>query len=184
MNRGRHARVDRNGIQSTRMTPTAIPDEVFEDSHCTLSILGGPSVTLWSCASGMAAAPEHRLQLKPDQPAIIGRANGCFVPYLDPAYQATPIVPGTGQTVLLNHGHGEDRSVSRGHFMLRAAVGGVLLVNGVPFVDGGIRPPFNGTYMCSPERRSMEPGEEYLIAWGKTVSISLPNRAQLEIRAG
>lgn len=166
------------------MMPIVSPNEVFQESLCTLSLSGGPSVTLWSSTSRLGAAPEHRLQLKPDQPAIIGRANGHFVPYLDPAYQATPIVPGTGQTVLLDGGHGKDTSVSRGHFMLRAAVGGVLLVNGVPYVDGGIRPPLNGTYMHSPERRQMEPAEEYLIAWGETVSISLPNRAQLEIRAG
>ena len=166
------------------MMPTAVPKEFGADSFCTLSVLSGPSITLWSMNAGVDTAPERRLRLSPNRPAIIGRAEGWHVPYLDPAYMATTVVPGTGQTVLLDGGRGADISVSRGHFMLRAAAEGILLVNGVPKVGGGIRPPINGTYLLSPQNRKMEPAEEYMIVRGEGVVLFLPNQAQIQITAG
>ena len=76
-----------------------------------------------------------------------------------------------------------DRSVSRGHFMLRVSPLGILFVNGVPKRGGGIRPPLNGTYLCEPELRRLEQGEEYLIEHGKQIRISLPNSTQVVIVA-
>ena len=104
------------------------------------------------------------------------------MPYLDPAYRPTTVVPGTGQSVL-GAGAEADNWVSRGHFMLRADVGGILFVNGVPKRGGGIRPPMNGTWLLQPESRPLGPGEEYLIAHGTAVEIALPNRTTVRIDA-
>ncbi|MBS0263072.1 MAG: hypothetical protein JSS02_14100, partial [Planctomycetes bacterium] len=83
--------------------------------------------------------PEYRVQLSPDRPVIVGRAIGNFVPYLDPAYTSNSLVPGTGQNILAAGNLEKDGLVSRAHFMLRATAGGVMLVNGVPMVGGGLR---------------------------------------------
>jgi hypothetical protein len=124
-----------------------------------------------------------KLQIEPDRPLIIGRAEGGQVPYLDPAYRPTTVLPGTGQTVLQHGGEGADVVVSRGHFMIRAAAGGLLLVNGVPRRGGGIRPPMNGTWLLAPVRRILEPGEPYLIENGSAIEVWLPNRSHLQIEA-
>src|SRR5262249_44196990 len=119
------------------------------------------------------------VEAKSDRPAIIGRAEGYEVPYLDPAYRPTTVVPGTGQSVL---GKGEqDIYVSRGHFMLRPAAGGLLLVKGAPRAGGGIRPPLNGTRLLAPVRRAMGPGEEYLIERGMAAVVHLPNGTRVRI---
>lgn len=153
-------------------------------SVLTLSVLSGPCVTV-----STAGLPDqetrltHELRLDPEHSVIVGRAEGHRVPYLDPAYRPTTIVPGTGQTVLHFGGDGRDRCVSRGHFMLRSAAGGILLVNGVPRPGGSIRPPLNGTEMLAPARRTMTPAEEYLIARGTAVVLGLPNGAEVQIAA-
>jgi len=115
-------------------------------SVCSLSVARGSSVTLWhgvECETD--ASLQCTLRLSPDRPAIIGRAEGHAVYYLDPAYRPTRLVPGTGQNIMRANGQYTDQYVSRGHFMLRAAGGGVVLVNGVPRPGGGLRPPLNGT---------------------------------------
>jgi hypothetical protein len=153
-------------------------------SSVTLSGLSG-SVTLWSDGCRMEdTLSETRVQIAPSRPVVIGRAEGREVPYLDPAYLPTRLVPGTGQTVMLTGGQGADIHVSRGHFMLRAHPDGVLFVNGVPRRGGGIRPPLCGTWLLSPARRKLEPGEEYLIAWSATAVVWLPNGSQIQIEAG
>lgn len=123
------------------------------------------------------------LELAPDESVVIGRAEGHDVYYLDPAYPPTTIVPGTGQRVLHSDGDGSDLSVSRGHFMLRGARGGILFVNGVPRRGGGIRPPKNGTWLIHPVARQMTPEEEYLIESGAAIVVSLPNGTVLQIDA-
>lgn len=124
-----------------------------------------------------------QLQLAPEQSVVVGRAEGREVEYLDPAYSPTTIVPGTGQTVLRWDGDGNDKTVSRGHFMLRGAAGGILFVNGVPRRGGGIRPPRNGTWLLTPMHRALNPEEEYLIASGTAIVVWLPNGSQLRIDA-
>ena len=92
-------------------------------------------------------------------------------------------MPGTGQCVLHSGGDDRDQRVSRGHFMLKAAHGGILFVNGVPRRGGGIRPPLNGTRMLSPTHRTLDAGEEYLIESGQFAVIELPNGSQVQIAA-
>lgn len=161
----------------------AFPVEEASNTLCEFSLLSGPAVTIWSSSSPRGSIqPNYRLSLQPDRPVIIGRSEGYPVPYLDPAYQATAVMPGSGQRVLTGAKH-HDCSVSRGHFMLRGAGGGILLVNGVPHVGGGIRPPTNGTWLLAPQRRHLEPGEEYRIEGGSSVVLQLPNGAQIQIGA-
>jgi hypothetical protein len=123
------------------------------------------------------------LQLDPDRPVVIGRQEEGIPPYLDPAYQSTRLVPGTGQSVVQSSSQGRDVYVSRAHFMLRGNAHGILLTNGVPRAGGGIRPPRNWTYMRAPQCRVMEPGEEYLIEHGAAVMLQLPNHNVLRICA-
>ena len=151
---------------------------------CSLTVARGAGVTLWHGADVAADTSQHcQLRLAPDRPAIIGRSNGYKVPYLDPSYQATQLVPGTGQNIMREDGHGRDGGVSRAHFMLRAASRGVLLVNGVPRPGGGLRTPLNGTRLLVPEQRWMTAGEEYLVESGATAMIGLPNGSSVQISA-
>jgi len=76
-----------------------------------------------------------------------------------------------------------DNCVSRGHFLLRGSVTGILFVNGVPRAGGGIRPPLNGTELLEPECRSLGAGEEYLIEKGSAIKIRLPNATVIVLRA-
>ena len=69
------------------------------------------------------------------------------------------------------------------HFMLRGCVQGMTLVNGVPHVAGGIRPPTNGTWLLEPEHRRMQAGEELLIPRGAAAKIHLPNGMVVKICA-
>lgn len=159
-----------------------IEQDLSISSFCGVSVLCGKSLTLW-CAphTGPNADTRVELEISPDQPVIVGRAEGGEVPYLDPAYRPTQIMPGTGQTIL--HGKEEDLRVSRGHFMLRHAAGGILFVNGVPQRGGGIRPPLNGTRLLLPESRKLIPGEEVLVSSGSEIVLDLPNGSRVQIDA-
>jgi hypothetical protein len=91
-------------------------------SLCRLGVARGSGVTLWHGQDFDAGtAPECRVQLAPDRPAIIGRSEGHPIHYLDPSYRPTRLMPGTGQNIMRSGGDGPDEFVSRGHFMLRAA---------------------------------------------------------------
>jgi hypothetical protein len=154
----------------------------------SMSISGGDScLSAWGCDTACHRADtdaDVALQLDPDKPVIVGRAEGHHVPYLDPAYRATQVVPQSGQSVVHQRGLSrKDTWVSRGHFTLRAHPGGILFVNGVPGVDGGIRPPTNWTGVSRPAWRTMEPAEEYLIESGTSAEFSLPNGVVVRIAA-
>jgi hypothetical protein len=156
-------------------------------SHASLTIEGSRCLTLWSppgSVSESASPASLQLQIHPDRPVIVGRQQGGETPYLDPLYQPTPMLPKSGRTILRRSGKGEDRYVSRGHFMLRSHSCGVVLVNGVPKRGGGIRSPLNGTWLLTPVRRALQDEEEYLIERGATVRIWLPNEVTVQILAG
>ncbi len=153
-------------------------------SSVVLSSLSGAPLTLWVATGGdTAPLTEVRLAIAPDRPVVVGRSEGKEISYLDPAYRPTTILPGTGQTVLRHAGRETDVAVSRGHFMLRQATGGVMLVNGVPRRGGGIRAPLNGTWLLVPVRRQLEPEEEFLIASGTSAVLFLPNGSELRVDA-
>ena len=153
-------------------------------SSVSLYFSPGSSVTLWSVARPSGdTATECRLEIDPARPVVIGRAEGHEVPYLDPAYRATRVVPGTEQSVVLHGGADRDEYVSRGHFMLRADPAGVVLVNGVPRRGGGLRPPTNWTMVLRPARRVLDPEEAYLIKHGQEAIFRLPNGAEIRIEA-
>jgi hypothetical protein len=182
------------------MTRTsAIPDP-FSDSGaasslCAVALLEGPPVTLWACPQ-TAVTPittrdprphgrtELELGLAPGRLVVIGRATSeNTVPYLDPVYRATTMVPDTNRSVLLGNDW-TDNHVSRAHFTLRGAAGGaVVLTNGVPQAGGGIRPPMNGTILMSAGARRLEPAEEVLIRCGEVIAIRLPNDCVLQLKA-
>ena len=151
-----------------------------------LTFSPGSSLTLWT-AVGTATEPgtkrEFKVKIASHRPVVIGRAEGHDVPYLDPAYRATRVVPGTGQSVLRGAECERDDYVSRGHFMLRADPAGIVLVNGVPSPGGAIRPPTNGTRFCSPAARPLDPEEAYLIGHGEVAVFRLPNGAEIRIDA-
>jgi len=150
----------------------------------SLTVAKGDCVTLWCGADvELDTFPECKVRIAPDRPAVVGRSEGHAVPYLDPRYRPTRLVPGSGQDIMRSGGGGFDRCVSRGHFMLMAAARGILLVNGVPRAGGGIRAPRNGTRLISPQQRPMNPAEEYLIESGATVAILLPNGSEVRIGA-
>lgn len=160
-------------------------DELEErSSSCHLDILSGPGITLWM-AGHLGEESRKNLQLKiaPDRPVIIGRAEGSGIPYLDPAYHSTTLIPGTGDTILRSDGQGRDLTVSRAHFMLRAISRGILIVNGVPQVGGGIRPPRNGTRMIVPGNRRLDPAEEIIVESREVVVLQLPNGTTVRIAA-
>jgi hypothetical protein len=154
-------------------------------SSGSMETLSGAALSSW-CDDEVAVSRTGRkvqLQLAPDCPVVIGRLEDGLPPYLDPAYRSTRVVPGTGQPVVRSADEGKDVCVSRAHFMLRGCAGGIVLTNGVPHVDGGIRPPTNGTGLLEPTRRIMEPAEEYLIEHGAAVVLYLPNRTTVKICA-
>ena len=154
-------------------------------SLCTIESAGGCGATLWSLPTACipCADSEVQLQLSPDSAVIIGRMNGGEIEYLDPSYVPSPIMPGTGKTILQHGGAQQDLCVSRGHFMLRGHALGILLVNGVPRRGGGIRPPRNGTHLLEPEQRMLREAEEWVIERGSLATIRLPNDTKLTIRA-
>ena len=150
-----------------------------------ISVLSGTALTTWSSLALTAhSQTEYALRLMPDSPVVVGRYHSRVPDYLDPVYQPTRIVPGTGQAVLHSEGYGRDVYVSRAHFMLRGVSRGILFVNGVPRPGGGIRPPLNGTRLVAPEGRGLSPGEEYLIESGTAMVVQLPNGTEIRIDAG
>lgn len=165
-----------------------IPDEPGSagagTSSVSLSIAAGPGFAVWSPAGSIYAGKteaERKVQLQAHRPVIIGRQEGGAIDYLDPLYVSTPIIPETGRSILTL---GEqDRYVSRGHFMLRATPHGIMLINGVPCRDGGVRPPRNGTWLLMPVARQLGAGEEYFIERGHSARIRLPNGTVILIRA-
>jgi hypothetical protein len=164
-----------------------LPREAEEgDSVLSVSHISGPAVDLWSAATdvGRDTASQLTLALGPDRSVVIGRQEGGRIEYLDRRYRPTQILPNTDRRVVQSVGNdGRDLCVSRGHFMLRGCTRGILFVNGVPRVGGGVRPPLNGTEMLAPDRRLMTQGEELLIDRGSAITIRLPNRAVLLLRA-
>jgi hypothetical protein len=138
---------------------------------------------MWATDVGRSTDVEFQVKVSPHRPVVIGRSDGYDVPYLDPAYKATQIVPGTGQSVMRQGGHESDTWVSRGHFMLRADPAGIVFVNGVPHREGGIRPPLNGTWMLAPTHRKLDPEENLLIEHGQGATFRLPNAAEVRIDA-
>ena len=152
-------------------------------SRVGLSVISGTGLTLWSSGGEVETRREGEMLVPHGRPAIVGRSEGRPIEYLDPAYVPTTLVPGTNQTVLTNGGQGDDRMVSRGHFMLQAIAGGVLFVNGVPRAGGGVRAPLNGTVLLSPAHRSLAPGEQYFIEAGSAILLRLPNRSEVRLEA-
>ena len=165
--------------------PAPDTDADSQISYCTIDSHGGPGVTLWSDPASPTPRSDARvqLQLSPEDTVIIGRMNGGEIDYLDPRFVPTPIMPGTGTTILRHGGAGPDVCVSRGHFMLRGHSRGILFVNGVPRRGGGIRPPRNWTELLLPRRRMLNLAEELLIERDADITIRLPNETRLTIRA-
>jgi hypothetical protein len=163
-------------------------------SHCDIVLLAGNSVTLWAppqtevaprttVDAGPETVAELALGLAPGRLVVVGRATpDCPVPYLDPAYRATPMLPDTQQSVLRGNDPA-DNYVSRAHFTVRCEAGGVVFTNGVPRAGGGIRPPKNGTKLMAPTVRYLAPGEEVLIPFGEAIAIRLPNFCVLQLKA-
>jgi hypothetical protein len=174
--------VKRKGARNGPQDPRGERDD--GSSPGTMSVVSGSPLTTWSSLPLVARSQtEYALQLMPGSPVVVGRYHGRVPPYLDPAYQPTTIVPGTGQAVLHSGGCGTDICVSRAHFMLRGVSRGILFVNGVPRPGGGIRPPLNGTRLLAPQGRGLSPGEEYLIESGTAMVFRLPNGTEIRIDA-
>jgi hypothetical protein len=152
-----------------------------DDSSVSLSCDGG-TLSMWSAGTFTETEGEHVLQLAPGQLVVIGRQQGGRLKYLDPSFVPTQLVPDSDQTVLTDNPQ-QDNWVSRGHFSLRGSAQGVVLVNGVPGVNGGIRPPTNWTALLEPDYRIMEKGEEFLVERGASARIQLPNGARILLRA-
>jgi hypothetical protein len=146
---------------------------------------GSSSLSAWGCDTACYRTDtDVALEIAPDRPVVVGRSDGDEVPYLDPAYRATQLMPESGQSVMRQGGRcPEDTWVSRGHFTLRANARGILFVNGVPGVDGGIRPPTNWTFVSRPKWRKMDPAEEYVIERGTSAEFQLPNGVVVRIAA-
>ena len=105
-----------------------------ESSSLSISIVEGPTLNLWSISTATEGKTksELRLQLQPDQSVVIGRQEGGQIEHLDPRYHPTQMLPNSNKRVVTSFDRGNDRCVSRGHFMLRGSVHGILFVNGVP----------------------------------------------------
>lgn len=173
-----------------------LPPDDGPPSHCHVALLDGPpSVTFWACpgtsVTGLTmihevpgSLSEVALCLAPEKLLVVGRATSeCPVPYLDPAYAPTPMLPDSNQSILRGHNE-SDNWVSRAHFTLRGASGGgIVFMNGVPKLGGGMRPPLNGTKLVAPHKRWLEPGEEVFIGLGEAVAVRLPNRCVLQLKA-
>src|SRR5262245_57846815 len=97
-------------------TPPNVPHTNTTDggSQCHVALLAGPSVTFWACPGTAVSAltvhdvpdsvAELALCLEPQRLIVVGRSTGRSpVPYLDPAYRPTPILPDSGRSVLRGH---------------------------------------------------------------------------------
>jgi hypothetical protein len=176
------------GILDCPPLPEIVPlphEDWAGSTSLSVSIIEGPTLNLWSIATATEGKTEGelKLQLQPDQPVVIGRQEGGQVEYLDPRYQPTQMLPNSSRRVVTSLNRGTDICVSRGHFMLKGSLHGILLLNGVPRRGGGIRPPLNGTVMLEPDYRSMKQGEEYMIERGAAAKIRLPNGTVILLRA-
>lgn len=163
-----------------------LPHEDWEgNTSLSVTIVEGPTVNLWSIATATEGETEGelKLQFQPDQSVVIGRQEGGQIEYLDARYQPTQMLPNSSRRVVTSLNRETDECVSRGHFMLKGSLRGILLLNGVPRRGGGIRPPLNGTVMLEPDYRSMDEGEEYMIWRGATAKIRLPNGTVILLRA-
>jgi hypothetical protein len=160
-------------------------DDLAGCTSLSVSIVEGAALNLWSIATATEGKTkeELKLQLQPDQSVVIGRQEGGEIEYLDPRYQPTQMLPNSSQRVITSVSKGNNVSVSRGHFMLKSSIHGIMLLNGVPRRGGGIRPPLNGTVMLEPVYHSMGEGEEYLIENGSAAKIRLPNGTVILLRA-
>ena len=144
-------------------------------SLASMSLCGGATLNLWSAGVATETEGEYKFALAPNQAAVIGRQEGGEIEYLDPAYRPTQMMPGGEKPIVASARHGDDIRVSRGHFMLRGSVDGIVFINGVPRRGGGIRTPLNGTVMLAPQARQMTDAEEWLIPRGDSVRLQLPN---------
>lgn len=155
-------------------------DSDEETSWGSMTILAG-ELTLWGAPGDCEDTNSQvELRLAPKRPIVVGRAEGGRIEYLDPTYCPTTILPNTDTTIL--KGQKSDLWVSRGHFTLWAGGGLIILVNGVPNREGGIRPPKNGTWLLVPAKRLLREGERYVIARGARVVLRLPNGAEIQIQ--
>lgn len=163
--------------------PTDTDDSI---SLGSLSVVEGTVVSVWAGENTITHGEtdaEVKLRLDPQHPVVIGRQQGGNIPYLDPTYTSTPVLPHTNHSILTSDGTGRDSYVSRGHFMLRGSPQGIIFVNGVPRLGGGVRAPRNWTQLLHPEKRLLAAEEEYLIASGAAIKIQLPNDTVIVIRA-
>src|SRR5438093_6631473 len=106
---------------------TSSGDDISSRTLCTIRSDCGQGVTVWSlpdAATSTKTGLEVRLELSPERPVIIGRKDGGEIDYLDPRYVPTPIVPGSGKTILKEGGSQKDIYVSRGHFLMRGHLNG------------------------------------------------------------
>ena len=172
--------VQPNNLDQPEIVPLPHEDETGSSS-LSISIVQGPTISLWSIETPSEGKTEGELtlQLQPDQSVVIGRQEGGQIDYLDPRYHPTQLLPNSTRRVVTSFNRESDLFVSRGHFMLRGSVQGILFVNGVPRRGGGIRPPRNGTKMLAPANRPMDPGEEYMIEKGTAIKIRLPNGTEI-----
>jgi hypothetical protein len=183
---------------SSNPSPTHDTESDPSLSRCSVALLSEHPVTFWAppqTAVGTGTTtdtvfgfdcpvPELALGLAPGKLVVVGRAKPHHeVPYLDPAYRSTTVLPDGHQSVL-NGNDPKDICVSRAHFTLRGADGGaVVFTNGVPAIGGGVRPPTNGTWVIVPAERFLDPGEEVTIGCGEVVVICLPNGCRLQLKA-
>src|SRR5262249_59381789 len=101
--------------------PAEKPADTDESSSCTIVSDGGPGLTIWSVPGVRTSAEtgrQVRLRLSPHAPVIIGRQDGGEIEYLDPRYVPSPIMPGSGRTILQRNGGHAAVSVSPGPFIL------------------------------------------------------------------
>jgi hypothetical protein len=160
------------------------PADPALDSPVTLclSVTGCGTLSAWSQASAERRGEEVLLQLQHDQTVVIGRQEGGRTPYLDPHYLPTRLLPNTGVAVVGSKPSREDSLVSRAHFMLKGAAGGIRFINGVPQRGGGIRVPINGTWLIGDELEWMRDAREVEIRRGD--GCVTPGRSKSAVARG
>jgi|GEM_PF-2835142 len=146
-----------------------------------LELIKGSPINLWSVNGLDPSQKDVSLELTDGMPIILGRQQGGSIDYLDEKYTPTMIMP-NGKPILKGSGN-NDLAISRAHLMMKRHSKGILLVNGVPGIDGNIRPPMNGSRLLEPEDRPMAPGEELIIERGQRAKIQFPNGTVLLINA-